>query len=145
MTEEVPTSKAAPVAPDPQAPALRVDKWLWFARFFKSRSLAADLCKSGKMRVSGVKIDKASHGVRPGDVLTFPKGRHIRVIRILALGARRGPASEAQTLYEDLEPPQNAGGSVSPPPLGADREKGAGRPTKKERREIDRLNPKSDL
>jgi len=125
--------------------SLRADKWLWFARFFKSRNLAADLCKAGKLRVSGTKVAKASHPVRPGDVLTFPKGRHVRVVKVLALGLRRGPAAEAATLYEDLDPPQAAG---SPPPApegappGANRPPGAGRPTKRERRELDRLTGK---
>jgi ribosome-associated heat shock protein Hsp15 len=130
---------------DPQAPTLRVDKWLWFARFFKSRTIAADVCKTGKVRVSGTKIDKPSHGVRAGDVLTFPQGRHIRVIRIVALGSRRGPASEARELFEDVDPPQPSDSADAAPPPGADRGKGAGRPTKKERRELDKVHPKGEV
>ncbi|MDZ5647092.1 RNA-binding S4 domain-containing protein [Nitrospirillum sp. BR 11828] len=84
---------------------LRLDKWLWYARFLKSRSLAAKLCGSGAIRCGGATITKAHHTVRPGDVLTFPLGNHIRVIKVLALGTRRGPAPEAQALYEDLSPP----------------------------------------
>ncbi|MEA1675369.1 RNA-binding S4 domain-containing protein [Nitrospirillum sp. BR 11163] len=84
---------------------LRLDKWLWYARFLKSRSLAAKLCGSGTIRCAGTPITKAHHAVRPGDVLTFPLGNHIRVIKVLALGTRRGPAPEAQALYEDLSPP----------------------------------------
>ncbi|MBT3307634.1 MAG: RNA-binding S4 domain-containing protein, partial [Alphaproteobacteria bacterium] len=83
----------------------RLDKWLWYARFFKSRSLASKFCASGKLRLNETVIKKAHHGVHVGDVLTFPKGPHIRVIRVAALGTRRGPADEAQTLYEDLDPP----------------------------------------
>ena len=129
-----------------EAATLRVDKWLWFARFFKSRTLAADVCKSGKVRVSGTKIDKPSHTVRPGDVITFPQGKHIRVIRVVALGSRRGPASEARELFEDVDPPQPAAqADTKAPPPGADRGKGAGRPTKKERRELDRVHPKGDI
>lgn len=127
--------------------SLRVDKWLWFARFFKSRSLAAELCKSGKLRISGTKVAKPSHPVRPGDVLTFPKGPHVRVVRIRGLGTRRGPAAEAVTLYEDLDPPPAAGSAPSAPqgaPPGANRPPGAGRPTKRERRELDRLTGKGD-
>jgi len=82
---------------------LRLDKWLWFARFFKSRSLAQKLCESGRLRINGQVVRKTHQTLRPGDVLTFPKGRDIRVIRVVALGTRRGPAPEAQTLYEDLE------------------------------------------
>jgi len=85
--------------------SLRLDKWLWHARLFKSRSLASRVCGSGRLRVNGTIVRKAHYALRPGDVLTFPKGPHIRVVRIIGLGSRRGPASEAQALYEDLEPP----------------------------------------
>ncbi len=126
---------------DMTSEAIRLDKWLWQARFCKSRSLAAKLCASGAMRVSHTKVQKPHHAVKAGDVLTFPLGPHIRVIRILALGARRGPAPEARTLYEDLSPP---------PPRGhgdaklrtAVRDTGAGRPTKADHRAIMRLNRK---
>ena len=83
----------------------RLDKWLWFARFFKSRTLAAKLCAEERIRVNRVLIAKAHQPVRVGDVLTFPQGRQIRVVRVLATGTRRGPAEEARTLYEDLDPP----------------------------------------
>ena len=83
-------------------PGQRLDKFLWAARFLKSRSLAADLCAQGRVRVSGRLVDKAHARVRVGDVLTFPLGPRIRVVRILALPTRRGPAAEAQSLYEDL-------------------------------------------
>ena len=82
---------------------LRVDKWLWQARFFKTRALAADLAESGHLRINGQPTRKPGAGVGAGDVLTFPQGARIRVIRILALGERRGPATEAQTLYLDLD------------------------------------------
>ncbi len=85
---------------------IRIDKWLWYARFFKTRTLATSLAGQGRIRVNGDKISKASVTVKTGDVLTFPKDNHIRVIEILALGARRGPASEAQSLYLDLQPPR---------------------------------------
>ena len=113
----------------------RLDRWLWFARFVKSRTLAAKLVASGKVRVNRERAQKASRLVRAGDVLTFPLGPHIRVIKILAPGTRRGPASEAQQLYEDLSPPAPA----APKPEAGERDKGAGRPTKAERRQIDRL------
>ena len=93
-------------APGDDAPdRIRLDKWLWHARFFKTRALAARLAGSGKVRVNSVRIARASRNVRPGDVLTFPQGRRIRVVRIAALGIRRGPAPEAAALYEDLDPP----------------------------------------
>jgi ribosome-associated heat shock protein Hsp15 len=86
----------------------------------------------------GNPTEKAHHAVRPGDVLTFPLGPHIRVIKVLALGVRRGPAPEARLLYEDLEPPQPKPPVLKDPPV-APREDGAGRPTKRERRQTDRL------
>src|SRR3954452_24520327 len=86
-------------------PTLRLDKWLWHARFARTRSLAAKLVAAARVRINGNPTDKAHHSVRPGDVVTFPLGPPIRVIRVLALGLRRGPALEARTLYEDLEPP----------------------------------------
>lgn len=119
----------------------RIDKWLWFARFLKSRSLATTLAASGKLRLNGQLIAKAHQQVKVGDVLTFPLGPHIRVIKVLAPGTRRGPAPEAQTLYEDLSPPPQrekraVGPSEGQPPQ---RDAGAGRPTKRERRALDQL------
>ena len=83
---------------------LRIDKWLWQARFFKTRSLATKLVKSGKVRINGTLIAKPSRCVVVGDVITFPKELNVRVIEIRDLGKRRGPASEAQALYTDLAP-----------------------------------------
>jgi len=72
---------------------LRADKWLWYARFFKTRSLATKACNAGKLRISGELVSKAHHGVKPGDVLTFLQGRHVRVVKVLVLAQR--PASKA--------------------------------------------------
>jgi ribosome-associated heat shock protein Hsp15 len=88
----------------PGAEKCRIDKWLWHARFFKSRSLAAKFVGDRNLRINDVPMMKASALVKPGDVLTFPLGQGVRVVRILALGLRRGPAGEAVTLYEDLAP-----------------------------------------
>ena len=122
---------------------LRVDKWLWQARFFKTRGLAAELAGSGRLRINSEHVAKPAQTVRPGDVLTFPQGDVIRVIRIEAIGLRRGPAPEAQELYTDLEPApaKPAAGTVPPVQAGtpASREPGSGRPTGKARREIDQL------
>mgnify|MGYP003676163562 CR=1 FL=1 len=90
----------------PPSAAIRLDKWLWQARFFKSRALAGKLCSAGRVRIDGVKIEKAHFSVRIGQVLTFPEERRIRVVRVLGLGTRRGPPSEAQLLYEDLSDPE---------------------------------------
>jgi ribosome-associated heat shock protein Hsp15 len=118
---------------------LRVDKWLWQARFFKSRALASRVCIEGRVRVNGGRITKAHMAVRPGDVLTFPAGRHIRVVRVRLLGTRRGPAAEAATLFEDLDPPSVPVTRPRSATLPAGRDAGAGRPTKADRRAIDRL------
>jgi ribosome-associated heat shock protein Hsp15 len=123
-------------SPEPGEATLRIDKWLWYARFFKSRTAASKLCAGGRVRINREVIGKAHHAVRAGDILTFPQGRAIRVVRVEALGARRGPAAEARTLYEDLTPPAPA--REKTPRQGA-RERGAGRPTKAERRAVDRL------
>ena len=116
----------------------RLDKWLWYARFFKSRTLASKLCKSGKVRVNGEPVKKAHVVVRPGDVLTLPLGPHIRLIKILELGVRRGPAKQARLMYEDMEPPVQHRPTAVVDTV-AQREPGAGRPTKSHRRAIDRL------
>lgn len=92
------------------APTLRLDRWLWQARFFKSRVLAIEEIESGHVRINGQKTRKPGHVLRAGDVLTFPQGNDIRVVRVLDLGQRRGPATEAQMLYRDLAP-------ATPPPL----------------------------
>jgi ribosome-associated heat shock protein Hsp15 len=91
--------------PDPAAAQrLRLDKWLWQARFFKSRSLAAEVIADGHVRVNGTRISRPGRDIAQGDTLTFPQADRIRVVRILALGLRRGPATEAQALYLDLDP-----------------------------------------
>ena len=126
-----------PPVNDEMPEKLRVDKWLWYARFFKTRGLAARLAGSGRLRVNGEHAVKPAHMVRPGDVLTFPLGRRIRVVRIVALGWRRGPAPEAETLYTDLDPAVPTPSDTDAPV--ASRESGTGRPTKKERRKIDAL------
>ena len=87
--------------------SLRVDKYLWFARFFKTRSLATKRANGGRIRINGNKIKKSSDTVRIGDILTFAQGNEIRAIRVLNLGTRRGPAQEAQSLYEDMTPNEN--------------------------------------
>ncbi|MSP83527.1 MAG: RNA-binding S4 domain-containing protein [Alphaproteobacteria bacterium] len=113
--------------------SLRLDKWLWYARFFKSRTLAAEVSAGGRLRIDHRVIDKAATAIRPGMVLTFPQVARIRVVRVVALGSRRGPPAEAAALYEDLTPQE--------PPLTAParRPRGSGRPTKAARRAIDRL------
>jgi ribosome-associated heat shock protein Hsp15 len=97
------------IPPDPAAqPRLRLDKWLWQARFFKGRDLAAAMVLQGHLRINGRHCRKPGHAVAQGDVLTFPQGSRIRVVRVQGLGERRGPAAEAQRLYDDLDLPPSA-------------------------------------
>ena len=118
----------------------RLDKWLWFSRFFKSRTLASKACHSSKVRVNGQIANKASATVKVDDVLTFPRGHHVRVVKILGLGQRRGPAAEASFLYDDLSPQLSSDKlSLDGPLVAGQRDLGSGRPTKRERRAVDRL------
>lgn len=121
---------------------VRIDKWLWYARFYKTRSLASKACQAGHIVVNGQTVSKASVNVGAGDKLQFFQGPHLRIVVILAPGTRRGPAPEAQTLYEDHSPPrvkkQDVVQDVRTAPVG-EREAGSGRPTKAERRALDRL------
>jgi ribosome-associated heat shock protein Hsp15 len=84
---------------------LRLDKWLWFARFAKTRSLAAKLCAAGCVTVGGVTVSKAAHALRVGDLLSIRQGRVLRRVTVLALGDRRGPPAEARLLYVEPEAP----------------------------------------
>jgi ribosome-associated heat shock protein Hsp15 len=116
--------------------SVRIDKWLWAARVFKTRSVAADACDGGKVDVNDQAV-KPAKVVRPGDYIkvTLPQGRR-RVLKVLALGERRGSAEVARALFEDLTPPEPPRLRYARPPFRAP---GAGRPTKRERRALDRL------
>lgn len=133
-------SEARPPQVDAGPAPMRLDKWLWHARVCKSRTLAGKLCEAARIRASGTLVQKAHFALRVGDVLTLPWGPHIRVIRVLVLGTRRGPPAEARTLYEDLAPPlPERSRDPATPSAPAPRAPGAGRPTKAERRAIERL------
>ena len=125
---------------------IRLDKWLWYARFLKTRSLAAKFISGASVRIDGVPGAKPATSISPGQVLTFTLAGHVRVIKVLACGVRRGPAAEAQELYEDLAPPQKASKLASTD--GSDRPfaraPGAGRPTKRERRKLDQFRDRED-
>ncbi len=115
-------------------PRQRIDKWLWFARLAKSRTLAQKVALSGRVRINRERIDSASHAVKVGDTLTIALESGVRVLRILATGTRRGPAAEARLLFEDLSPPA--------PPHGealADASDAGGRPNKRDRRTLTAL------
>jgi ribosome-associated heat shock protein Hsp15 len=99
----------------------RLDQWLWFARFAKSRSLASRLCTAGAIILNGVVVEKARHLIRVGDIIVVPQGVLSRTIRVKALGSRRGPSTEAQLLYEEAAAPAAASELDSPwKPLLAD-------------------------
>ena len=120
--------------------ALRLDKWLWYARFFKTRANATRAISGGRFRLDGEVMSKPHRAAQPGQVLTFVQGERVRVIRIVALGSRRGPATEAAELYEDLSPEMpKRGDERAADPAFEIREKGAGRPTKRARRETQKL------
>ena len=116
---------------------LRIDKWLWQARFFKTRSGATKVVAAGSVRVNGTRISKASAGVSVGDVLTFPQSRDVRVVEIAALGERRGPAPEAQALYRDVVPVEPK--ERSPKPQKHPEAERSGRPTKRDRRQLNAI------
>lgn len=88
------------------AQTIRLDKWLWYARFFKSRGLAADFVSGGAVRVNAVRVTKPAAQIRVGDGLSFALGGRVRVLRVLDLGQRRGPATEARLLYDDPDAPK---------------------------------------
>lgn len=123
---------------EPAKDKLRLDKWLWHARFVKTRSLAQKLAESGHVKLNGAAVGKAAQTVRPGDELELVLGPMRRAVRVLALGERRGPAPEAQALYEETRPPERLGGFLGEH-VAEVRPRGDGRPTKKDRRETERL------
>jgi ribosome-associated heat shock protein Hsp15 len=120
----------------------RIDKWLFFARVVKSRSLAAKLAVAGRVRINRDKASQAADLVKPGDVLTITLDRRILIYKVLVTGTRRGPAEEARTLYEDLSPPPAPKEAAPANAILPLRDMGSGRPTKRERRETDRLRGK---
>lgn len=116
---------------------LRVDKWLWFARFCKTRSLAQTLCTEGRVFVNGEKYEKPNRLVRIGNVVVVTLGPIRRTVVVKALGTRRGPAVEAAFLFDEPDPPERLDGPKKEAPLY--RSPGTGRPTKRERRALEKF------
>ncbi len=114
---------------------VRIDKWLWAARCFKTRSMASNACSAGHVKVEGSSV-KASKVVRVGDNVEVRTPGGLRVLEIAALGVRRGPASEAQKLYVDHTPPPPPKEEVDPMVY---RDRGTGRPSKRDLREIRKI------
>ena len=121
----------------------RIDKWLFFARMAKSRSVAQSLVVSRKIEINGKVVTQPSHPVRAGDRIGVTQERRMLVLVVKHPGERRGPYEEARLLYDDHTPPPDPEKRFSPsePAL---RSPGSGRPTKKERRDMDRLMPGGD-
>ena len=114
------------------AQAVRVDKWLWAARMYKTRTLAGSACSAGHVKVNG-DVARSSKKVRPGDSISALTQGGRKILKVLILAEKRGPASFAQTLYEDNTPEQPK--EFAPPRL----ERGKGRPRKKERRRLNKI------
>ncbi len=131
-------------------PGQRLDVWLWYARAAKTRTLAQELIHKGKVRVNRHRTDKAAHTLRLGDVVTITLGPRVRILKVEGFATRRGPAPDAAKLYLDLTPEtdrikaKTGDAAVSAVPGLTDtpqavRDHGAGRPTKRERRDLVRL------
>lgn len=131
------TAKMATTSTEP-ADKLRLDRWLFFSRLVKSRSLAAKMIENGQVRVNGEKTHQAKRAVGPGDVLTVALPPGVKIVKLVACGSRRGPASEAQTLYDDLTPPPEPRerDAIKPSRLAPSPGR---RPTKHERERLQRL------
>jgi len=124
----------------------RIDRWLWFTRIFKSRSLASKAVEDGAVRITRagqtIKTDKPSYALKAGDVITLKIRGVVRVLEVVSDGVRRGPASEAQTLYKDLAPPSAAPGGA---PQEAASPRPPARPDKRDRRAIGALKARDPL
>ncbi|MEM1289486.1 MAG: RNA-binding S4 domain-containing protein [Pseudomonadota bacterium] len=128
---------------DTPRPTIRLDRWLFFSRLVKSRSLASKLIEAGGVRVNGTKTHRSNRTIGPEDVLTIALPVGVKIIKLRACGSRRGPAPEAQQLYEDLTPP--------PPPkteqdlnVGNTAPNPGRRPTKHERERLSRMKRQAE-
>ena len=117
---------------------IRLDTWLWYARFYKSRSLSSKAILNGKLRINSNKITKPATKAKTNDVLTLNYVNEIRIIQIQSLGSRRGPASEAQSLYIDLTE-DRIGSSNVKSKIEKSKKDSNKRPTKKDRRLLDKI------
>ena len=121
---------------------IRLDTWLWYARFYKSRSLSAKAILSGKLRLNSNKIIKPASKVKTNDVLTINHINMVRIIQVQSLGSRRGPASEAQKLYNDLSGDITDASKIKSVSEKSKKETNK-RPTKKDRRLLDKIVTKT--
>jgi len=121
----------------------RIDKWLFFARIFKSRTLAQQQIVSGRVKINGKAARQPSANLRPGDKLEITLPNRDLVLIVREPGSQRGPYEQAKLLYEDQSPPPPPRDTLTPFEQ-AQRLPGAGRPTKRERRQLDRLMDSED-
>jgi ribosome-associated heat shock protein Hsp15 len=126
----------------------RLDKWLWFARVAKTRTLSAALVSEGKVRINAVRIDKLAHTVRVGDTITIVMRQQMRILKVAGFAQRRGSAEVAARLFHDLTPAPQKPSEVAETALSQAapdglRAVGSGRPTKQQRREMDRFKFRS--
>lgn len=116
----------------------RIDKWLWHARVVRTRTSAAALVDAGHVRLNGERVTATSRAVKAGDVVTIALDRTVRVLKVTGFAERRGDADAARLLCDDIGPKSEAS-PASAEPMAGERDPGSGRPTKQERRAIDRL------
>jgi len=117
----------------------RIDRWLWHARLVRTRTAAAELAESGRVRLNGDRVTASSRPVKIGDVLTVALGGSVKILKVQGLSERRGGAPDAEALYEDLSPPPTPREEGHEETAVAVREPGAGRPTKRERRALEKM------
>jgi len=122
----------------------RIDKWLWHARIVRTRSVAAALAASGHVRLNGARVDAPAKAVKAGDVVTIALDARVRVLKITGFALRRGGAEEGRALYEDMTPAERAAAPRAEAQPIARRDPGSGRPTKQERRAIERFTRDPD-
>jgi ribosome-associated heat shock protein Hsp15 len=129
----------------------RLDKWLWHGRVAKTRTLAATLVKEGKVRVNGERVVKPSHALKVGDGLTIAMRQQVRVLKVTGFAQKRGSATIAATLFQDLSPPLppksingESDAQAASTASDARRERGSGRPTKRDRRDLERFKLRSE-
>ena len=127
----------------PEIKSQRLDKWLWHARFAKTRSTAQRMVQAGKVRIDREKTNSASRQIRPGNVLTIAMARDIKVVEILDIAQRRNAFSQARLLYDDLTPKQEEKSSSTKSEEIADGMSSTGRPTKHQRKQIIQLKRNS--
>jgi ribosome-associated heat shock protein Hsp15 len=127
-----------------EATRQRIDKWLWHARVVRTRSAAAALAVSGHVRLNGGRVEAASHPVKPGDMLTIALDRRVRILKVVGFAERRGNAEEMQALFDDLSAAPAAVLAQTPSAPVAVRERGAGRPTKQDRRAWARFSGRNE-